>query len=378
MMEATNPVVRLDAQGHVPQPASTAIESQEPPRLRASVIIVNYDGRDHLGTCLSSLLSSITQDDEVLLIDNASTDGSADYVEQAFPRVRVVRNQDNLGFGQANNLGARLAAGRYLAFLNPDTAVEPGWLEALIGVLEDTPYTALTTSKILQMAEPEKVSGCGNEMHYTGLTLGRGMGMDGNAFTEIEEVTAISGASFAVRKDVFMALGGFDADFFLYVEDTDISLRARLAGYRILHVPQSVVYHNYALHFGPKKTFYQERNRYLMLLKSLRWGTLLVLSPALLLAEVVTWGFVLLREKKRLINKLQAYGWIVTHWSDIVRKRRQVQKLRRVRDRDLVSQCTYRLAYEQTGSGPLAWLAHLVFDPLFFVLQKSALMLIWW
>jgi GT2 family glycosyltransferase len=343
-----------------------------------SVIIVNYNGIDHVERCLTSVMSNISQGEEVLLVDNASTDGSADDVEQAFPQVRVIRNQDNVGFGQANNIGARLASGEYLAFLNPDTTVEPEWLGALTGALEANPDAALATSKILQLGEPERVSGCGNEMHYTGLTLARGMGMSCNAFGEVEEVTAISGASFCVAKDVFEALGGFDPDFFLYMEDTDLSLRARLAGHRILHVPQSVIYHDHVLHFGPKKTFYQERNRYLMLLKNLRWPTLLFLSPALLLAEVVTWGFVLFRERRHLGNKLRAYGWIAAHWRDIMRKRRQVQTLRRTRDRDLLGQCTYRLAFEQTGGSVLARLAHLVFDPVFLVFQKLALASVWW
>jgi GT2 family glycosyltransferase len=347
-------------------------------QLRASVIVVNYNGKDYIGKCLTSVMSSISRDDEVLLVDNASADGSADYIERAFPEVRVVRNRDNVGFGQGSNVGACLANGRYLAFVNPDTVVEPGWLEALIGALEHAPDAALATSKILQLDDPERVSGCGNEMHYTGLTLGRGMGASRNAFEKVEEVPAISGACFCVAQDVFETLGGFDVDFFMYMEDADLSLRTRLAGYKILHVPQSVIYHDYTLHFGPKKTLYQERNRYLMLLKNLRWGTLLILLPAMLLAELVTWGFVLLRERKHLTNKLQAYAWVVTQWSDIIRKRQQVQTSRRTRDRDLVGQCTHRLAYEQTGSGPLAWLAHLVFDPLFFVFQRLALVLIWW
>jgi GT2 family glycosyltransferase len=344
----------------------------------ATVVIVNMNGIHHLKRCLPTVLNQRYGEYEVLLVDNGSTDGSAEYVEREFPQVRVIRNSANLGYAGANNVGFKHGSGEYLAVLNPDTEVEAHWLRELILALENAPLAGLATSKILQLDSPELVSGCGNEMHYTGLTLGRGMGMGSEIFREVEEVTAISGASFCVAKDVFGMLDGLDADFFLYMEDTDLSLRARLAGYKILHVPQSVVYHDYVLHFGPKKTFYQERNRYLMLLKNLRWGTLLMLLPALLLAEVVTWGYVLLRERKHLTNKLRAYRWVAAHWSDITRKRRQVQALRQTRDRDLVSQCAYRLEYEQTGDGVLTRLAHLVFDPLFFVFQKLALALIWW
>jgi GT2 family glycosyltransferase len=345
---------------------------------RASVIIVNYNGREYLEPCLSSVVRSLGPRDEILLFDNASTDGSAGFVEQAFPQVRIIRSEENLGFGSGNNLAARQAAGLYLAFLNPDTTVEPGWLEALITALDRNPEIGLATSKILQMDRPDRVSGCGNDVHCSGLALGRGMGLHRDAFSEVEDLAAVSGASFAARKDLFQALGGFDGDFFMYVEDTDLSFRTRLAGFRLVYAPRSVVYHDYKLRFGPRKTFYQERNRYLMLLKNLRWPTLLLLSPALLLAEVMTWGFVLLREKGRWRNKLDAYGWILAHWPGIMAKRRQVQASRKARDRDLIALWTHRLAYEQTGAGALAGLARLVFDPLFFLCHRLALAAVWW
>jgi len=343
----------------------------------ASVIIVNYNGREHVGACLHSLLKGGRQRYEVILVDNASTDGSAEYVERAFPQVKVIRNEVNRGFGHGGNVGARWARGKYLAFLNPDTVVEPGWLEALIAALEADPQAGLVTSKILLMSDPKRLNTCGNEVHCTGLTLCRGMGMTHDKFADLTEVSAVSGAAFAIRRDLFEALGGFDETFFLYMEDTDLSWRARLAGYRCLYVPQSIVHHDYRLRFGPHKTFLQERNRYLMLLKSLRWRTLPLL-PALLLAEVVTWGFVLLRERRHLTNKLRAYAWIVGHWGQIMESRRRTQELRRARDNDLMARCTYRLAFEQTGGGFIARLAHVVFDPLFFVFHRMALVLVWW
>jgi GT2 family glycosyltransferase len=345
---------------------------------KASLIIVNYNGREDIDRCLQSLEEDDSADYELILVDNASSDGSAEYVAAHYSQVRLIRSESNLGFGAGNNLGAAQARGKYLAFLNPDTTVVPGWLDALISTLDSDPGIGLATSKILQMHSPGKVSGCGNDVHCSGLALGRGMGMDQEIFSEVEDLAAISGAAFAARKDLFDSVGGFDGDFFMYVEDTDLSFRTRLAGYRIVHVPDSVVYHDYTLSFGPRKTFYQERNRYLMLLKSLRWPTLLLLSPALVLAEVVTWGFVLLREKRHLRNKLDAYWWIVTHWPSIMEKRRQVQRSRRARDRDLLALMTHRLAYEQTGTGAMTLLARLLFDPLFFLFHRFALLGVWW
>lgn len=346
--------------------------------ITASVIIVNYNGRDHLEKCLKSLQSENCPSHEIVLLDNASTDGSATFVQQFFPEVRVIQNSINSGFGHGNNVAAKYARGEYLAFLNPDTEVEPGWLDALIAALNADPKAGLATSKIVLLADRDRINTCGNEIHLTGLTLCRGLGLQRRALDRIAEVGAVSGAAFAIRRSLFEDLGGFDGDFFLYMEDTDLSLRARLAGYTCVCAPSSVVCHDYTLRIGPEKTFYQERNRYLILLKSLRARTLVVLTPAFLLAEVLTWAFVILQDRRRLENKLRAYRWIVVHWRQIIEKRRKVQSLRRVADRCLLTKFTYRLAFEQTGSGFVATLAHAAFDPLFFALHRLALAMVRW
>jgi GT2 family glycosyltransferase len=349
-------------------------DSRLPAGVRASVIVVSHNHRHQLGRCLASLAA--TTEAELILVDNASSDGSADFVDENFPNVRIIRNETNRGFGGASNLGASQAVGEYLAFLNPDTTIEPGWLDALIGALEADPLAGLATSKILLLNDPERINTCGNDTHITGLTLCRGMGAEHGDLRELEEVNAVSGAAFVLRRELFQELGGFDETFFLYMEDTDLSWRARLAGLRCLCVPSSVVLHDYALRFGPHKTFFQERNRYLMLLKSLRWRTLLVLLPALLLGEIVTWGFSLLCDRRRLGNKLRAYYWVLGNWQRVMAERRRTQELRQVCDRDLLETNVTRLGFEQTGQGLAARIAHLLFDPLFAILRQLALVLL--
>lgn len=376
-MSVTAPCARVAARrpGGV-LAAPEAVKKRQ--RTRASIIVVSYNGRQYLPACLGSLCTNTGADDEIIVVDNASTDGSAGYVAETFPEVVLIRTGSNLGFGYGNNVGARRAQGRYLVFLNPDTVVQAGWLEPLLGALEANPEAGLVTSKVLLLADPARINACGNRVHFTGLTLCEGMGKESSAVSQVTEVGAVSGAAFAVRRDLFEALGGFDPAFFLYMEDTELSLRARLAGYRCFCVPQSVVYHDYSLNFGPSKTFYQERNRYLMLLKTLRWGTLAALLPALLLAEAVTWGFALLREPRRSGNKVRAYAWVIRHWQLILASRRETQRLRRVRDRNLLFALGHRLEFEQTGRGWLARGAHLVFDPLFTLLYWPALAVVWW
>jgi len=353
--------------------ASAEVAVGDETAAEASIVIVNYNGLDDLTACLRSLETDNHGRYDVIIVDNGSTDGSATYVRENHVDVEVVENDGNLGFGRGSNVGAHQARGRYLAFLNPDTVVEPGWLDALIGALTDYPEAGLATSKIVLRDDPKRINTCGNQVHCTGLTLCRGMGACRSQFGAYAWVDAVSGAAFAISRATFRSLGGFDESFFLYMEDTDLSWRARLAGYRCLYVPDSVVHHDYTLRFGPRKTYYQERNRYVMLLKNLQWRSLLVLIPALLLGEAVTWGFVLLRDRQRVMNKLRAYGWVVKHWGSIMEARRKVQALRRVPDRELIGSCTHRLAFEQTGGGFVARIAHWIFDPLFFLLQRLGL-----
>jgi len=346
--------------------------------VRASIIIVNYNANEKLLRCLESVLCDLQSDCEVLVVDNDSSDGIADRIETDFAAVRLMRSQTNLGFGGGNNLGAGEARGKYLVFLNPDTLVQRGWLEALLAPFNSDARAGLVTSKILLFDDPTLINTCGNVVHFTGLTLCRGLGQPREAFGEAQEVDAVSGAAFAIRRDLFEELNGFDEDTFLYMEDTDLSWRARLSGWRCLYAPDSIVLHHYTLRITPLKVFYQERNRYLMLMKSLRWPTLFVLLPAQLLAELMTWGFVIYSDRANFANKLRAYAWIIDNWRAVRRKRRETQAARRVPDRELLRHTTFRVDFDQASSGIVGTLAQVVFNPLFFVLKGLALTLIWW
>ncbi len=345
---------------------------------RVSVIVVSYNARQDLQRCFDSMLPGLGPDTEVILVDNASHDGSADMVMQSFPIVTVIRNLENVGFGAANNLGVRAATGDYMVFLNPDTIVAPGWLDALIEPLREDNQIGMTTAKILLLEDDNHVNACGNDVHFTGLTLCRGIGKSGEQFGKPMDVGAVSGAAFAMCKTVFEQVGGFDAQFFLYMEDTDLSLRVRLMDYRVIYVPTSVIYHDYALTFNARKTFYQELNRYMMLLKTLRWRTLVLLSPGFFLAELVTWGFVLARDRGNLANKLRAYAAIIQNWECVMRSRKTAQGQRLISDRDLLQSTTYRLEFEQTGDDLTTQLAHTLFDPLFFVVFRFAMLTVRW
>ena len=348
--------------------------------MRASIVIVNYNDREAILLCLESVLGLLPSDCEVIVVDNASSDGSGPAIRAAFPQIPLVCATVNGGFGAGCNLGARKAAGTYLVFLNPDTTVAPNWLGSLLAPLEARQHTGLTTARILLangLADgSQRINVCGINVHISGLCLMRGMGMPADALTKPEPVASASGAAFAVRKDLFDRLGGFDEEMFLYMEDVDLSCRARLAGWECEYVPSSVVYHDYSLKLRPGRIFQQERNRYLMLLKTLRWPTLLLMLPALALAEIVTIGFVTVHGLS-LREKAAAWRWMIGHWPAVLEKRRAVQKGRAVSDRRMLKSTSGSLAY-QTAGPIVSTFARLVFNSLFSIWRWLMLALVWW
>jgi GT2 family glycosyltransferase len=155
-------------------------------------------------------------------------------------------------------------------------------------------------------------------------------------------------------------------------------LRARLAGWISLYAPESIVYHDYSLKIFPLKVFYQERNRYLMLLKNFRWATLVALVPVFLMAEAITWGFVLLYDRRNIRNKLRAYEWIVKNRAVIANKRRTTQALRKTGDRELLRRTSFRLDLGFARDGTMARIAQRLLDPLFFLLRALTVAVVRW
>jgi GT2 family glycosyltransferase len=333
--------------------------------MRASVIVVSYNSRAYLPQCIDSIVCELGPRDELIIVDNGSIDGSADMVAERFPQARLVRSE-NVGYAGGNNRGAALARGEYLVFLNPDTILSAGALAALLAPFERPGDVGMTTACIVHMSQPDVINTCGNTMHYTGLTYCRGAGQPRTCYAESAEVDAVSGAAFAMRRALFEALGGFDERFFMYVEDTDLSWRARLAGYTCLYVSAAVVAHDYQPAYAPAKAFYLDRNRHFMLLKNLSRSTYLRMLPGLLLGEIVTWGFMLLKGPRYWGVKLRVYRWLWSQRGAIQAPCRPVQQRS---DRELAGRMTYRLDFDQLANRQLARLAALTFHPAFWAAQ---------
>lgn len=337
--------------------------------MRASVVVVAYNSAAYIVACLASLLAELRADDELIVVDSGSADGTPALVRERFPQARLIVGE-NAGYAGGCNRGAQAARGELLVFLNPDTVVRPGALDALLAPIAGAGAAALSTACVVHMRQPARVNTCGNTVHYTGLAYCRGAGRPASELAAPCEVDSVSGAAFAIRRELFERLGGFDERFFLYVEDTDLSLRARLAGARIVYAPGAVVEHDYRPAYTPAKAFYLDRNRHLMLLKNFSAATHRRMLPGLLLAELVTWGFLLLKGPRFWGVKPRVYRWLWARRAAI-RAGRPAQPS--PAERALVGGLAYRLEFDQLAGRALAALANLFFDPAFRLAQRAAL-----
>lgn len=212
---------------------------------KVTVVIVNWNGEQFLERCLTKLMDQTVKPHEIILVDNASSDGSADIVRR-FPLVRLIALDHNTGFARGNNLAIEAATSesKWVALINPDAFVEPCWLEALLVAAISNPGFDVFGSKLINAANPRLLDGAGDAYHISGLVWRLGHGMPILAATENErEIFSPCAAAALYRRSALLGIGGFDEDYFCYVEDVDLGFRLRLAGYRCLYVPQSVAHH---------------------------------------------------------------------------------------------------------------------------------------
>ena len=344
-----------------------------------TVIIVTHNGRHYLEPCLTSVESQLEAGDELIVVDNASNDGGPDLLRVRFAWVILIENAENFGFAAACNQGATQARGDVLIFLNQDTRVKPAWRRALVRGLHEGNATGLATSKILLMSRPDRIQLCGQDVHFTGLVFSRGFGSLAGSMEVPGEVSAVAGASFAIRRDLWQALDGFDETFFMYYEETDLSWRARLRGYGSRHIPGSVVHHDYIPSQPNLSRFhYTARNRHLMIIKNWRVGTLILLLPSLALAEAIDWLQALAMGGEGLWAKARANGWLLSHPGAIREQRAAVQAGRMVSDATILAERVYRLTPVEMSLGPVGTALVAVCNALFEINHRIALTLCTW
>lgn len=318
-------------------PESRGEVTMAPPQL--SIVVVAYNSRSYIERCLPSIQ---TQDVsvEVIVVDNGSVDGVVDWLSGTYPHVRVLALGTNAGYAAAANRGVEIASAPYVLVLNPDTVLHSGALREMLRIGAEHPGSLLNP-KLIQ--RDGTVNACGNRMHYTGITTCIGLGDDPATFHGVHPIPLLSGAAILTERSIWLALGGFDESFFLYMEDTELSLRARLQGHELLCAADAIVMHDYMLKMSPSKLYYLERNRLLTVLKTYEAPTLIRLAPALLLTETATWLYAALKGRAYLAARWRGYTWLWHGRQQWKSARLCVQLSRRTPDQSLLADMTAAL-----------------------------------
>ena len=248
---------------------------------RLTVIVVNYRQRDLLRECLGSIetaLGRVEGGGDMLVVDNASDDGSSEMVRREFPGVTLVELGENRGFGGGVNEGLRRSSGDWIALFNNDATVAPDALMELLGAADLHPDVGSVAAQMRFADRPDIINSAGIEVDRLGVAWDRLLGEPGSAReTAPVEVFGTSGGAGLYRRALLDALGGFDASFFAYLEDVDVAWRARMRGWRCLYVPAAVVHHHHsatARHASGFKHYWSGRNRVRLVAKNATAGQL--------------------------------------------------------------------------------------------------------
>jgi GT2 family glycosyltransferase len=270
-----------------------------------TVIVVNWNRRDMLRSCLQSLTGQTVSPLEIVIVDNGSSDGSVEMIEREFQTgsrvpIRLIRNRENRGFCQANNQGIELARGEYVALLNNDAEADARWLEGLSTAFAGRPDVGMAASKILVHGDPGRIDKAGHLIFLDGQNRGRGSGQrDVGQFDRTEEVLWPDGCAAMYRRAMLDQIGGFDEDFFAYADDAELGLRARIAGWGCIYVPQARVLHHRGTTLGllsSRRVELIERNRILLVAKHFPWR-ILWLNGGLYLARLIAGAMAAARGK---------------------------------------------------------------------------------
>ncbi len=332
---------------------------------RVCIVVVTYDSARDVEACFGSLAAARLHGAEVIAVDNASADGTPARVRERFPWVTVLEAGSNLGFAGGNGLGVRRAlegGAEWVFLLNPDTDVDPGFLEEALAVAEADARAAAVQSLVLLHPERDLVNTAGNAIHFLGFGYcGSYRARRADVPDEPREIPFASGAAVLLRAAALREVGGLDEALFMYQEDQDLGIRLRLAGWRARLAPRSLVWHHYAFSRSRAKYFWLERNRHVVLAKNLEARSLLVLAPFLLLAELGLLGLAV--AGGWLPQKLRAYGALLSPAlrAHVRGERRRVGALRRIPDRELGRWFTPAIEFEGLQG---AWLPRLLRPPM--------------
>lgn len=315
-----------------------------------SVVVVNYNGRDFLDRCISSILSNTYPHYEIIIVDNGSSDFSLEFIQEKWggqtDKIRPVRLDKNYGPAKARNIGAAHAAGEYMGFLDNDTQVDTQWISRAAAEFKSDNKIGILQCKLLLLHEPERFDYAGEYLSNIGFLIQRCLPgeFDRGAYDARDKLLAAKSAGMFIRTGLFKQIGGFDEDYFIYVEETDLGWRAWLRGFETVFLHSSIVYHELGssgVILGSKRQNYLLKyhgckNYIRTLLKNLEVRNLiLILIPHIILWLAMALYYLCKRQPASSAYILKGIWWNALNLKKTLTLRRQIQTNRAISDKDL-------------------------------------------
>jgi Predicted glycosyltransferases len=318
-----------------------------------SIVIVNYNGKDYIDKCILSILSSIEtySDFELIIVDNGSNDGTVAFIRSKYEiflyMIKFVELNQNYGPARARNEGVKIASGKYIGFLDNDTIVDKNWILAGVRKFESNNKIGVIQCKLLLMDEPNKIDSIGEWIGRNGflIQIAPVGSPDNEEYNKEYKILSAKSAGMFIRKDVFDTIGGFDDDYFIYMEETDLCWRVLLIGYENIFLPDSIVFHKFgtsSVILGKDKInyalkFHGTKNYILTLLKNLNSLNLVFIVPIhiLLWIGLAYFGLIYKRKLAFFIYIHKGILWNVVNILKTFQKRKSIQKVRIISDKDI-------------------------------------------
>jgi len=309
---------------------------------------------------------------QLILVDNNSEDDTVDYLEKKYRQVKIMKNEDNLGFARGNNVAIRWALKNgfnYVALLNDDTVVDENWLLELLKVIKKDEQIAAVQSKILLHSDKTKINSWGNYIHFLGFGFSGGY-LEPDQKLQAKEITYASGSSVLFRASALREVGPLEEDFFMYHEDLEIGLRLKLAGFKTYLAPKSIVYHKYSFSKSIRKYYDMERNRFVTFFTYLRWPTLLLIALPLIIMELGMFIYSFITGWYK--EKIKVYKYLLSRraWYKIRKRRFELQKMRQVSDRHLTHDFVGKVEFQDISNPVLDKLVNPVFNLYWQVVKR--------
>ena len=296
------------------------------------IIIVNWNGLEHLSVCLSSLLNQSYINKNIFFVDNGSDDQSIEYVGENFPSIQVISLESNFGFCGGNNVGIRNSKSEFVALINNDTEADINWLNNSVNTLLNNPEAGFVASRLCNYNERNIIDSCGDLYYRSGYPEKRGwlLNFSDDYNKQMWVFGACAGAAL-YRRSMLENIGLFDIDFFNYMEDVDLSFRAQLYGYRCIYEPKAVVYHKVGATSSlnsKARTYWSHRNHWYAIIKNFPSKLLLKYSLHILIADFLV--FISSIIQGNIFLFFQARMEVIKNLPKLLNKRKKIQEKKKV------------------------------------------------